>query len=104
MTPQGKKVYSNNQMTVWGVFLKNRNRALAVAEVETILSVTEGVPKDMDVEDAFVELEVGGVIRECPDELHVIVLNSDLMEDTDKTELLDTVEQVRYRLVVARIV
>ena len=93
VSPAGVNKVTADAMVVMGVYVRHRSRALAAGEVEIILDGMGHFPLKTDVKDALTELDNLGLIRECPDELHGV-------EDDGATVEI----QVRYRLVVARIV
>jgi len=71
ITPEGKHQFSNDTFVVLGVFVADKNRAMAVAEVNTILEANvDPMCWGLKVRDAFKELEAAKLIRECPTEKH----------------------------------
>jgi len=91
-TPRGLSKLTEHALIVLGVFVSHRNRALAVQEVETILSTSPNVP-ELDVEDCYVELETANLIYACPTEVHAIGDTNVYGETFNQVA-----EQTRYRL------
>lgn len=92
-SPGGLSNLTDDAMVVLGLFVKERNRALAVQEVETILKAMQ-VEIVTDVVDCFTELEGHNLIVECPDEVHTLGETNIYGETFGETG-----SQSRYRLV-----
>ena len=69
VSPNGVHKLTEDALTVLGLFVKDRNRALAVDEVE-ILLVAHNAEVVSDVADVFTELEANKHIHSCPLENH----------------------------------
>lgn len=68
-TPKGVTKLTGDALTVLGLFVKHKNRALAVDEVGTLLDAHQ-IEIVSEVADVFTELEASKHIRECVLEVH----------------------------------
>lgn len=68
-TPTGVHKLTDDALTVLGLFVRHKNRALAVEEIGILLVAHEAFVKS-DVADVFTELEANNHIKECPLEVH----------------------------------
>jgi hypothetical protein len=69
VTPKGVNKLTQDALVVLGLFVRHKNRALAVDEMGTLLDAHQ-VEVTSDVADVYSELEATGHIKECPLEVH----------------------------------
>jgi hypothetical protein len=69
VSPLGVNELTNDGLVVLGMFIKHKNRALAVDEMESLLQSFE-VTTESEVVDVYTELEAAKYIKECPTEMH----------------------------------